>query len=221
MPQDSYNSSTDDTQRYEPSALPYVPYTKSTSHSSNVQEDAQSNSLPPTLSPVSENTEYAREGEQSSLAIYAPLAPTITIVPVPEPALSKKRGPRWILLAFLLLLMIIVASSAFALSSYINRSTPQKTLDTFCSALQREDYKTAYIQLSSTMQSNFTESQFTGLFTSDKVANCRHGPVSGAGTSTTTSLQLVHHVSGETNNDRVTLTKDGQGQWKIDDLQTV
>jgi len=203
----------DDTQRYESSALPHVPYIKNTSHSSNVQENAQSNSQ------QSKHTEPVQEGAEGTLTITVLPPPTISIVPVSASALSQKKRLPLLLSGSLLLLLIIVAFSTYAISSYINRSTPQKTLDLFCSSLQKQDYKTAYIQFSQNMQLNFTESQFANLFASDKVVNCRYGAVGEADTSTTTSLQLVHHVSGEKNNDRVTLTKDGQGQWKIDSLQ--
>ncbi len=217
MPQNPYNSNTDDTQRYESSTSPYIPYTKNTSHSSNVQEDAQSNSQ------QSEHTEMVQEGVEDSagsLTLTTLPPPTISIVPISASALSQKKRLPLLLSGSLLLLLIIVAFSTFAISSYINRSTPQKTLDLFCSSLQKQDYKTAYIQFSPNMQQNFTESQFASLFASDKVANCRYGAVGEMSTSTTTSLQLVHHVSGETNNDSVTLIKDAQGQWKIDSLQT-
>lgn len=211
MQQDPSNF--EDAQDYESFTLAHVPHTENTSYSSNVQENVSSNAPL-----VVEKTEHAESDE--GLPTSPPPTPTISIVPISKSAFARKVGPSRMFLSLVLLLLVIVSYASFALATYVNSSTPQKTLDTFCSALQKQDYKTAYAQLSPTMQLNFTESQFATLLASDGVVRCMHGTLAEAGTSTTTSLSLVHRINGGTNNDRVTLTKDRQGQWKIDNLRT-
>ena len=210
MQQNSSHIDSDDTQKYEPSASPRVPHTENTSTSSNVEENISSND-------ASADSSLSLRVESNESVSTAPV-PTISIVTIPESAFRKRTGSRWIFVSLLLLLIAIVAYASFALATYINRSTPQKTLDTFCSALQKQDYKTAYAQFSPEMQLNFTEKQFAQLLATDAIVRCLHGAVDEVGTSTTTNLSLVHHVTGGTNNDKVTLTKDSQGQWKINDL---
>lgn len=212
MPQDPY-----DFQSYDSPALPYIPYdtpTVNTSQPYNVQAQTSSNDMYP--SPMSS----APESVPSYVQTFATPA-QITIdtpeqhVPVPE----KKKRRRWFAIGALILIVLVVAASTFALVSYLNRSTPMKTLDTFCSALQDGKYQIAYEQFSPTMQSNFTESQFAGLFASDSIATCSHGIASESGTSTTTDLHLLHKTSKGINNDRVIVTKDSHNQWKINDIQ--
>ncbi|GAC1661897.1 MAG: hypothetical protein PVS3B3_32750 [Ktedonobacteraceae bacterium] len=120
-----------------------------------------------------------------------------------------------------MLIILVVAASTFALVSYLNRSTPTKTLDTFCTALQDGKYQTAYDQFTPSMQTNFTESQFATLLSSDRVTKCSHGMASENGTSTTTDLHLLHKTSGGINNDKVVVIKDSHSQWKINDIQKV
>lgn len=216
MPQDPY-----DFQSYDLPALPYIPYdtpTVNTSQPYNAQAQTSSNdTYPPAVPSVYESTpSYAQT--------FA--APAQTTMDTPEqrvaaPVPEKKKRRRWLAIGALILIVLVVAASAFALTSYLNRSTPMKTLDTFCSALQDGKYQIAYEQFSPTMQANFTESQFAGLFASDGIATCSHGIASESGTSTTTSLHLLHKTSKGINNDRVVVTKNSSNQWKINDIQAV
>ncbi len=199
MQQKSSHTDNDDTQKYEPSARP-----QNTSTSSNVQERKFSNN-------ASSSSQRVESDESLPSA-------SVSVVSVPESAFRRRMAPRWMFLSILLVLLGIVAYASFALANYINRSTPQKTLDTFCTALQKQDYKTAYAQFSPEMQLNFTEQQFAQLLATDKVVRCLHGAVDDGGTSATANLSLVHHTTGGTNNDKVTLSKDSQGQWKINAL---
>jgi hypothetical protein len=199
MQQKPSHTDTDDTQKYEPSARSQI-----TSTSFNVQEKKFSNN-------ASSSSERVEDNESLPTA-------TVSVVSLPESAFRRKTAPRWIFLSLLFVLLATVAYISFALANYINRSTPQKTLDAFCTALQKQDYKTAYAQFSPEMQLNFTEQQFAQLLATDKVVRCLHGAVDDGGTSATTSLSLIHRKTGGTNNDKVTLTKDSQGQWRITNL---
>lgn len=220
-----YNTNPYDSQEYEAQSLPYIPYnapTENTDQLYNAPENALSNEPYSPAPSVYENT--------SGYTQYAPNPPlpppSGTYEPVPaDPFVAstadKKKRRRWLPVGIALLGILVVGISAFALVSYLNRSTPTKTLDTFCSALQDGKYQTAYEQFTPTMQTNFTESQFATLLSSDSVARCTHGVASENGTSATTDLQLYHKVSKGTNNDRVVVTKDMNNQWKISDIQKV
>ncbi|HTK07358.1 MAG TPA: hypothetical protein VL485_09325 [Ktedonobacteraceae bacterium] len=118
------------------------------------------------------------------------------------------------------LALVLLVFAAMAIYGYVDRPTPQKTLDAFCSALQSENYHEAYRQFTPALQGQFTEQDFALVLSHDKVVTCSHGPVSDASSMTSTNLKLVHKSRG-VNNDMVFLTKDSQGAWKINDLQRV
>ncbi len=216
-----YNTNPYDSQEYESQALPYIPYAAPGEHrtqSYNASENTVSNEVYPPAPSVYENTStYAYYSQNTAM----PPQPEVNEdVPVDPPSSKKKRG-RWLPIGIAILILLVVGASTFAFVSYLNRSTPTKTLDTFCSALQDGKYQTAYDQLTPTMQTNFTESQFATLLSSDSVAKCTHGMASENGASTTTDLHLYHKVSKGMNNDKVVVTKDTHSQWKINDIQKV
>ncbi len=84
----------------------------------------------------------------------------------------------------------MLSAIAFGTFGYVNRSTPTKTLNAFCSALKIGDYHTAYNQLSSGLQAKFTsEAAFTAGFSNNgglgKITDCTVSSVDdGAGTGT-------------------------------------
>ncbi len=225
MQDPNYNPNPYDSQDYE-SSLPYVPYANSSS-------DAPS----PPASDVPPRGEYLASPEYNDYFSYpsvpgpmpqSDMAPVDSIIPgqfappplfPAPPATRDKKRPRRLWITLGALLLVVVSVSTFALLSYFNRSTPTKTLDTFCNALQKEDYQTAYNQFSPSLQMRFNERDFAGALSPDKIAKCTHGEARESGTSITTSLQLVHSESKGVNNDSVNLTKDGNNQWKINDLQ--
>jgi hypothetical protein len=132
------------------------------------------------------------------------------------PDLAQRRKFRLGLgLALALLLLALIATATYR---YVNRPTPQKTLDSFCSALQNENYQEAYNQFTPTLQGQFSERDFSQVLARDKVVTCTHGAVSDSGNMISTTLKLVHQSRG-VNSDMVFLTKDSQDAWKINDLQ--
>ena len=213
MQQDPY-----DFQSYDSPTLPYIPYAlPTTTHTPyNAQSQTVSNdTYAPSTLPLYESI---------PALVHTQIPPTNpqSIPYLPEqPIPQKKKRRRWLTFGAFILIALIIAVSTLALVSYINRSTPTKTLDTFCSALQNGKYQTAYDQFSPTMQTNFTESQFASIFSNDGIAICSHGTASENGTSTTTSLHLLHKISKGTNNDKVIVIKDSHNQWKINDIQKV
>ncbi len=225
-----YNTNPYDSQEYESQALPYIPYAapgENTAQSYNAPENAVSNEVYPPAPSVYENTSYentsayAQYGQNSVIPPQAETHKPIPTNPLVTSSSARKKSRRWLPIGVTILIILAIATSIFTIVSYLTRSTPTKTLDTFCSALQNGNYQTAYDQLTPTMQTNFTESQFATLLSSDSVATCTHGMASESGTSTTTDLHLYHKVSKGINNDRVVVIKDSHSQWKINDIQKV
>jgi flagellar basal body-associated protein FliL len=126
----------------------------------------------------------------------------------------KRRLWGILLLVIALLLLLVVAIGGYF---YLNRSTPEKTLQTFCSALQQSNYHEAYDQLSASLQHTTNEQAFAAIFAQDKVTQCSYGVTSEFVANTTTSLQLVH-ASQKKNSDFVTLVKDESNIWRIADV---
>jgi hypothetical protein len=135
------------------------------------------------------------------------------------PPREKSRREMWIVLSVVgLLLVILIPVATFQILTYVNRSTPIKTLDTFCDALLHENYGTAYSQLSPNIQTHFSENAFAGELSLDKIVACKHGIADEALPRVSTNLELVHTSQG-INHDIVFLTKDKNNYWRIDDLQ--
>jgi serine/threonine protein kinase len=92
---------------------------------------------------------------------------------------------------------------------------PDKTLDTFCNALQQRDYQTAYNQTSNAFQGSYPESKFASDFSG--VTSCTHDTASVSGGNVTTNMTLGVG-SGQTLPVTAFLIKDSTGVWKIDNL---
>jgi limonene-1,2-epoxide hydrolase len=174
--------------------LPYIP-------SASFQQDVP---LPPVAQPA----------EQTVSAPSEPSSPAI--VDRSHVQRKRRRGP-WIVALIVLLALVI---SAFFVIRYINRSTPTRTLATFCNALRQQDYQTAYNQFSQNLQKTFSESTFASNFSSDRVTACSYTPTRSNGNSVTTSMRIVHGPAG-VNNDVITLSADSNQVWKIDDFYRI
>ncbi len=187
----------DDAQGYDASPVEYIPFGASPSH---IAHDDYSDSV--SSEPVED-------------------APTHEIAaPQPRPSSSptpRKGRNRWVV-AGIAVALLLVGLASFAIVSYLNRSTPARTLDTFCSALQRQDYQTAYNQMSPQLQAQLPENVLATALSQDRVVSCTHGTANETGGSTTTSLMLRHESKG-INNDFVKLVLEQDNSWKIDDLQ--
>ncbi len=145
-----------------------------------------------------------------------PYPPPMPFAPSAPPVRRRSRAGIWILISVLIVLVLAAVASFFVIS-YVNRSTPDRTLDAFCSALQQADYSSAYDQFSARLQQTISEAAFAAAFTQDSVTACTHGTTGDSGNSVTNNLKLVHASKG-INNDIVTLTRDSNGEWKIDDI---
>jgi hypothetical protein len=214
------NDSGYDPHGYDFPRLPYIPYALpggEQQHPSAPLSDTQ---------PGPADVAYAEAPLSLTETETPPFVPSVQesdqlgTEPIPAlPPAPKKRLPRlWILIGSVVVLLLLSSAAAFAVVSYINRSTPTKTLDAFCTALQHEDYSTAYSQFSKQLQSKLDETVFANVLSQDKVVSCTHGVAAESGASTVTNLKLVHTSQG-VNNDMVTLTKQANNDWKINDLQ--
>ena len=132
------------------------------------------------------------------------------------PAPVRRRRGRWVVVGVLVALLIL-SIPTFIIVRYITRSTPNKTLDAFCTDVQKGDYQSAYDQFSTRLQHTVAEAAFAAILANDRVSACTHGAADEASTSVTNTLKLVH-VSKGINSDIVTLTKDSNDTWKIDDI---
>ncbi len=179
-----------------PEPVPYVPYTSPPQHTDS----------PPPM----------ESGERLFLPPVPPVLPPS--MPAPDSTPARRRGRRrlWIITSIIAALLLISITGLFVIR-YTNRPTPGKTLDVFCNALQGEDYLSAYDQFSKKLQRTVSETMFASLLSQDKVIACTHGPTNDSGRSTTTGLKLVHASKG-INNDVVTLSRDSNNDWKIDDI---
>lgn len=116
--------------------------------------------------------------------------------------------------------LLVVIASALAGYVFFTRSTPEKTLDTFCNAMQGQDYQIAYNQLASSLQSHETENVFAHTSqAAGKVNVCTHGSATVTGNLATANVTFVSS-SGQTSNNTVTLTQDSSSTWKISMLPT-
>ena len=180
----------------QPEPVPYVPYTS-----------------PPRYTDFPPSTEA---GERHFLPPIPPIPPQS--MPMPGRVPPRRRGRRrlWITIGIVAVLLLVSIASFFVIR-YVDRPTPGKTLDAFCTALQGQDYRSAYDQFSKKLQSTVSETMFASVISRDKVIACTHGSTSDSGNSTTTGLKLVHASEG-INNDVVTLSRDNNNYWKIDDF---
>ena len=120
----------------------------------------------------------------------------------------------------IVLVALLALGSATGVFLYINRSTPDQTLDNFCQALQQGAYQTAYQQFSLRMQGVLSEKTFASAFIQDKLAQCVHSVAVHTASDVEADLKLVY-VSRFTNADRVVLTRGEDGVWQIDDVRSV
>ena len=132
------------------------------------------------------------------------------------PAIPAKRSNRRLFIVLgsvvggLILLCILVSVIVYA-----TRSTPEKTLTTYCDALKSGDYQTAYNQLARTIQDQETEAQFASALTSGKVriTGCGVSNVHDDGVIGTGTLAYTTNVNVPVTGD-CRLTQENS-VWKI------
>lgn len=94
-------------------------------------------------------------------------------------------------------------------------STPTETLTTFCNAMGKGDYPTAYNQLSSRAQQHYgSESSFADTYGLAKITNCTFSNVQQFGSISTATITFIFS-SGEKAPGPFNLEMEN-GVWKID-----
>jgi FHA domain-containing protein len=137
------------------------------------------------------------------------VGPEAGYVPVAQ---GQRRNRRFIWIGLGLLVVIALAVVGYI---FFTRSTPEKTLDTYCNALLGQDYLTAYNQLSTPLQKSETESEFAHMLDAQgKITSCTHGSASVSGATVLVEL-IFASSSGQNSNSPVTLVQDNGNTWKI------
>ena len=182
-----------------PEPVPYIPYVSS----------PRSPNPPPSPSSEELNASFP-------IPPALPSSSPIPIVLSTSPTPKRSHSRLWITISIIIVLLLSSVATFFIVN-YVTRLPPGQTLDTFCAALQRGDYQSAYDQFSKRLQSTFSEATFATALSRDKVTACTHGAPDESGNSATTDLKLVHASKG-VNTDIVTLTVDSKNNWKIDNF---
>ncbi len=119
------------------------------------------------------------------------------------------------------MLAIIIIFSLISLIA--SRSTPDKTLDTFCNALLTGNGQLAADQLTPKFQKNQQGSFLIASVVTNKITTCVHTPsiIKGASATATLSRSIPSNSSAANSLSKtlVTLIQDTNGIWKIDALQ--
>ncbi len=124
----------------------------------------------------------------------------------------RRRDRRFILIGLGLLVVIALSVGGYF---YFTRSTPEKTLDAFCNAMQGQNYQTAYNQLSNSLQNRETELEFANTSRAGgKVSTCTHSSANTTNNRATANMRLVTG-SGQTSSSIVTLMADSGNIWKM------
>jgi hypothetical protein len=145
---------------------------------------------------------------QGGIPGYPGAAPVYAGPTMPPPARHRSI---WIWIPLVIIIALILGGGAYY---YFSRSTPEKTLDAYCQALQAQNYVAAYDQLASSLQNTQTEPQYAGVSQAlGKVSSCTHGSANIIANTATATLTLVS--SGQTYKGTVTLMQDSSNNWKI------
>ncbi len=152
---------------------------------------------------------------------YAPPAPSYGQPPAQPygaypPLTAPKRSNRRLFIVLgsvvggIVLLCILFGVIAAAV-----RSTPEKTLTTYCNALKSEDYQTAYNQFSRANQSQESEAQFAAAFSSThvKITGCSVSNTSDDGTLGQGTMSYTTNANVNGIIDYQLIQEDGA--WKI------
>jgi hypothetical protein len=125
----------------------------------------------------------------------------------------------YLVLATMLAILLIVS----LISLITSRPTPDRTLDTFCSALLAGNGELAANQLSTKLQNQQGSFLIATLIVA-KITNCAHTAAIITGSSATATLTLTFSPNADAVNNQsrtlVTLIQETNGAWKIDALQS-
>ena len=165
---------------------------------------------------------------------YPPQQPPLAAAPVPgqygapgyqAPAAQAPKKRRGGLIIGIVILLLLVGGGIGGYL-YLNRSTPEKTLQAYCSALQNNDAQGAFNQLSMNAQSKTSVAQIAqGLPTLNSpqvggIKSCTVSNVQQSGSTATGDVQIV--VGNSTVppiHSKGTFVNEN-GTWKLDTTQS-
>ena len=182
-----------------------------TAHSKEILSESPKNQQTGTYTTLSQQSNPSNAQRQYSMPFVPPDfdGPIPGYMPMKQ---VRRRDRRFILMGLGLLVVIALVIGGYF---FFNRSTPEKTLDAFCNAMQGQDYQTAYNQLSNSLQSIETELDFANtLRANGKVNTCTHSSANTTNNKTTANVTLVTG-SGQASSSSITLTADSGNIWKM------
>ncbi len=164
----------------------------------------------------------AQRGYQApSPSFTSPAAPFNPAPPFPAKPKKKRRGFLGAVIAIIVVLLLVLV--AYGAVTYLNRSTPQKTLTAFCNDLKNNDYHDAYQLMSNDFQSRTSENRFSEFLKSQfalggGLKDCQFGNITTSGTTGTAPLTfIVNNSLVPPQNRNSTLVTDSS-VWKINSI---
>jgi hypothetical protein len=134
---------------------------------------------------------------------------------------TKSNRTLWLVLGISAGVLVLLCACV-GVFGYVNRSTPEKTLTTYCADLKSGDYHDAYQQFSSSFQAQETEAKFTASLSqafasAGGLKNCTFGNVTTSGsTSTALVTWIVNSAPTTPINFNDTKLIDEDSTWKIE-----
>ena len=130
-----------------------------------------------------------------------------------SPTAKRPKSRRRYIIALALVVLVILA--AVGTYVYVNRSTPNKTLTTYCNALKAGDYQTAYNQLSSAAMNSITEANFAQEWqqSAGAIRSWTVNSLQEQGSTATAQLTFTL-TNGQTVPATIILINEN-GQWKV------
>ncbi|HEY4035069.1 MAG TPA: hypothetical protein VGL94_14000, partial [Ktedonobacteraceae bacterium] len=162
--------------------------------------------------------EYAEQSYAQSAPPPPSLPPTPDQIGVPQ----RRKGRIGLWIAIAIIVVLVIAGSAWGTFSYINRSTPTKTLQAFCTAFQKGDAQGLYNVLSKHAQGEASVDKLKAVFEflqyAGGIQSCTVSNVQNNGSKATgdVSMNLKGTKPGQPYPEH--LINDG-GTWKVDDYQ--
>ena len=170
---------------------------------------ASNDGTPPPPPPDHSDQSYAQ-------AAYSP-SDHSSIPTFSGPQQRKGRTSLWIAIAIVFLL--VTTGSAWGIFSYVNRSTPTKTLQAFCTAFQQGNAQGLYDLLSKRAQAETSVDKLKSIFGLmvyvGGVQNCTVSSVQENGSTATGNVTMNLKGSNPGEPSQEYLINEG-GNWKID-----
>jgi pSer/pThr/pTyr-binding forkhead associated (FHA) protein/uncharacterized membrane protein len=192
---------------------------------SGYQQPQQSAPSAPNF-PQANQPAYGQPQPQQSYPQQAPWAAAPGQFGLPAaPAAAQPKKRRTGLVIGLIVLLLLIVGGGIGGFLYINRSTPEKTLQAFCTAIKNNDAQGAYNQFGTNITSRETEQQYARNFTASENAlnstqagglkDCTVSNVQQNSSSATGTITLTVNRSPTTLPINYTLSNEN-GTWKLE-----